>query len=92
MFYFGWAGWKPMTKAPKDAINITSVARMWSFSFQYENGKQSPDLVIPVNTPVKIKLVSLDVIHSLFIPAFRVKSDMVPGTEKMMWFLPQTSR
>jgi cytochrome c oxidase subunit II len=89
MFYYGWAGWKPMTKAPKDAINITSVARMWSFSFQYENGKQSPDLIIPVNTPVKIKLISLDVIHSLFIPAFRVKSDIVPGTEKMMWFLPE---
>jgi cytochrome c oxidase subunit 2 len=90
MFYYGWAGWKPMNKAPKDALNITSVARMWSFSFQYENGKQSPDLIIPVNTPVKLKLVSLDVIHSIFIPAFRVKSDMVPGREKMMWFLPQT--
>jgi cytochrome c oxidase subunit 2 len=89
MFYFGWAGWNPMTKAPKDALNITSVARMWSFSFKYENGKESPDLIIPVNTPVKINLVSLDVIHSLFIPAFRVKSDMIPGREKMMWFLPQ---
>ncbi len=90
MFYVGWEGWKPMTKAPKDAINVTSIARMWSFSFQYENGKQSPDLVIPINVPVKIKLISLDVLHSLYIPAFRVKSDMVPGTEKMMWFLPQT--
>jgi len=90
MFYYGWAGWKPMTKAPKDALNITSIARMWSFSFQYENGKKSPDLVIPVNTPVKIKLTSLDVLHSLYIPAFRVKSDIVPGAEKMMWFLPQT--
>jgi len=90
MFYYGWAGWKPMTRAPKDAMNITSVARMWSFSFIYENGKQSPDLIIPVNTPVKIKLISLDVIHSLFIPAFKVKSDMVPGREKMMWFMPQT--
>lgn len=89
MFYFGWAGWKPMTKAPKDALNITSVARMWSFSFEYKNGKQSPDLVVPVNTPIKINLISLDVIHSLYIPAFRVKSDMVPGREKMMWFLPQ---
>jgi cytochrome c oxidase subunit II len=89
MFYYGWAGWKPMTKPPKDAINITSTARMWSFTFQYENGKQSKDLIIPVNTPVKIKLVALDVIHSLFIPAFRIKSDMVPGREKMMWFLPQ---
>jgi cytochrome c oxidase subunit II len=89
MFYYGWAGWKPMTKAPKEALNITSVARMWSFSFIYDNGKQSPDLIIPVNTPVKLKLESLDVIHSLFIPAFRIKSDMIPGREKMMWFLPQ---
>src|SRR5450759_671293 len=47
MFYYGWAGWKPMTKAPKDAINITSTARMWNFSFLYENGKQSPDMNIP---------------------------------------------
>jgi cytochrome c oxidase subunit 2 len=90
MFYFGWEGWKPMNKPPKDAMSITSVARMWSFSFIYENGKQSPDLIVPVNTPVKINLVSLDVIHSLFIPAFRIKSDMVPGREKVMWFLPQT--
>jgi cytochrome c oxidase subunit II len=89
MFYFGWAGFNPMTKAPENALNVTSTARMWSFSFKYENGKESTDLIIPVNTPVKIKLVSLDVIHSLFIPAFRIKSDMIPGREKMMWFLPQ---
>jgi cytochrome c oxidase subunit II len=89
MFYYGWAGWKPMNKPPKDAMNITSIARMWSFSFLYENGRQSPDLIIPVNTPVKIKLTSLDVIHSLYIPAFRIKSDMVPGREKVMWFLPE---
>jgi len=89
MFYFGWAGWNPMTKAPKDAMIVTSTARMWSFSFRYENGKESKDLILPVNTPVKIKLVSIDVIHSLFIPAFKVKSDMIPGNDKMMWFLPQ---
>jgi cytochrome c oxidase subunit 2 len=89
MFYFGWAGWNPMTKTPKDAMNVTSIARMWSFSFKYENGKESKDLILPVNTPVIIKLVSIDVIHSLFIPAFRVKSDMIPGNDKTMWFLPQ---
>jgi cytochrome c oxidase subunit II len=89
MFYFGWAGFNPMTKAPKDSIKVTSVARMWNFSFKYENGKESKDLIIPVNVPVKINLVSLDVIHSLFIPAFRIKSDMVPGREKMMWFRPE---
>jgi len=90
MFYYGWQGWKPMNKPPANAMKITATARMWSFSFLYENGKQSPDLVVPVNTPVKINLVSLDVIHSLFIPAYRIKSDIVPGRKKVMWFIPQT--
>lgn len=86
MFYYGWAGYTPMNKIPDNAINITTVGRMWSFTFLYDNGKQSPDLVVPVNTPVNLKLVSLDVLHSVFIPEFRIKSDMVPGREKQMWF------
>jgi cytochrome c oxidase subunit 2 len=90
MFYFGWEGWKPMSKPPANAMNITATARMWSFSFLYDNGKESPDLIVPVNTPVKINLVSLDVIHSLFIPAYRIKSDIVPGRVKFMWFIPET--
>jgi len=89
MFYFGWVGWTPMTKPPKDSMNVTSVARMWNFTFIYGNGKQSPDLIIPVNKPVKINLISLDVLHSLFIPDFKVKTDITPGKEKFMWFLPQ---
>jgi cytochrome c oxidase subunit II len=90
MFYFGWEGWKPMSKPPANAMNITATARMWSFSFLYQNGKESPDLIVPVNSPVKINLVSLDVIHSLFIPAYRIKSDIVPGRVKFMWFIPET--
>lgn len=89
MFWFGWAGYLPMSKPPKDAFTVTSTARMWSFSFRYENGRESPDLIIPVNKPVKVKLVSLDVLHSFFIPEFRLKSDMVPGREKIAWFVPQ---
>ena len=88
MFYFGWAGWRPMKNPPKDAMEITSIARMWSFSFVYDNGKITDRLVIPVNQAIKINLVSVDVIHSLYIPAFRVKEDMVPGAEKWMWFRP----
>jgi cytochrome c oxidase subunit 2 len=89
MFYFGWEGWKPMNKPPKDAMTITTTARMWSFSFLYQNGKESTELVVPVGTPVKINLISVDVIHSLFIPAYRLKSDIVPGREKIMWFIPE---
>ncbi len=88
LFYFGWAGWKPMKTPPEGARRITSTARMWSFSFKYENGKVSDKLVIPVNEPVIIDLESVDVLHSLFIPAFRVKEDMVPGIPKQMWFSP----
>jgi cytochrome c oxidase subunit 2 len=87
MFWLGWSGWKPTTKPPKDAMNITCVARMWNFLFIYDNGKQSPDLIIPVNTAVRVNLVSVDVIHSLFIPEFRIKSDIVPGRTKFMWFI-----
>ena len=89
MFYFGWVGWKPMMKPPENAMVVTSIARMWNFSFVYENGKQSPDLIVPVNTPVKINLISLDVLHSLFIPDFRIKTDITPGNQKFMWFLPK---
>ncbi|MEZ5070576.1 MAG: cytochrome c oxidase subunit II [Bacteroidales bacterium] len=90
MFYFGWMGWRPMTHPPDDAMRVTAVARMWKFSFQYDNGKVSDSLMVPVNEPVVLDLVALDVLHSLYIPAFRVKEDMVPGTQKDMWFIPGT--
>jgi len=88
MFHYGWVGWKTLNKPPKDAMTVTSIARMWNFSFIYGNGRQSPELYVPVNTPVKLNITSLDVIHSLFIPAFRIKSDMIPGRQKEMWFIP----
>jgi cytochrome c oxidase subunit 2 len=79
MFYYGWAGWKPMTKAPKDSLEVTVYGRMWNFNYQYQNGLRTDTLFLPVNKPVKLNLVAEDVLHSLYIPAFRVKQDMVPG-------------
>ena len=89
LFYFGWAGWKPMMTPPDDAMEIKAIARMWKFQFVYENGKVTDTLYVPVNQPVVLDLVALDVIHSLYIPAFRVKEDMVPGMKKDMWFRAQ---
>ncbi len=90
MFYYGWAGWKPMNNPPKDSYEITVYARMWNFTFEYENGKRTDTLMLPKDRPVKLNLVALDVIHSLYIPAFRVKKDMVPGRKgNFMWFEPQ---
>jgi cytochrome c oxidase subunit II len=90
MFYYGWAGWKPMQTAPKDAMEVTVYARMWNFSYEYENGKRTDTLYLPKDKPVKLNLKAMDVLHSLYIPAFRVKQDMVPNKENnFMWFEPQ---
>jgi cytochrome c oxidase subunit 2 len=90
MFYFGWMGWRPMTKPPDDAMRVKAIARMWNFKFEYPNGKLTDSLYVPIGEPVILDLVALDVLHSLYIPAFRVKEDMVPGQDKVMWFIPGT--
>jgi len=90
MFYFGWAGWNPMRKAPDNAVNITVYGRMWNFLFEYENGTKTDTLFLPEGKAVKLNLVALDVLHSFYIPAFRVKQDMVPNMKNnSMWFIAQ---
>ncbi|MEI6173021.1 MAG: cytochrome c oxidase subunit II [Bacteroidota bacterium] len=89
MFYYGYIAFSPMRTAPKDAIPVTVIARMWNWTFEYEGGKQSPDLVVPLNKAVRLNLHSEDVIHSLYIPAFRIKEDVVPGKNNFMWFIAQ---
>ncbi len=88
MFYFGWVGFAPMRKVPADAMPVKVVGRMWSWEFDYGNGKISKELVVPYNRNVKLNLVSADVNHSLFIPAFRVKEDVIPGYNNYLWFRP----
>jgi cytochrome c oxidase subunit 2 len=88
MFYYGWIGWTPLySAAPKNAIPIKTVGRMWKWSFEYENGKRTDTLFIPQGKPVALDLVSMDVIHSFYIPAFRVKMDVIPGKKMKVWFI-----
>ena len=89
MFYFGYVAFSPQRNVPKDAMPVTVISKMWAWSFEYEGGKESDVLVVPLNKPVKLNLTSLDVIHSLYIPAFRIKEDCVPGKENYMWFIGQ---
>jgi cytochrome c oxidase subunit 2 len=89
MFYYGWVGWKPMKEPPKDSFPIQVTARMWNFMFSYENGKKTDTLFVPMDRPVKLNLEALDVIHSLYIPAFRIKQDIVPGKDQFAWFIAQ---
>ena len=89
MFYYGYVAFSPMRNVPSDAIPITVIGKMWVWNFEYEGGKQSPVLVVPLNKAVKLNLHSDDVIHSLYIPAFRIKEDVVPGKNNYMWFIAQ---
>jgi cytochrome c oxidase subunit II len=89
MFYFGWMGYKPMRTIPKDAIPIKVYAQMWNWSFEYANGKISDTLVIPEDKAVSLDMTSRDVLHSFYIPAFRVKEDVVPGKANKLWFIGQ---
>jgi cytochrome c oxidase subunit II len=87
MFYYGYIGWAPMKRIPSEGIEITANARMWSFSFRYDNGRITDKLYVPRDTAIILNLNAVDVIHSLYIPAFRVKEDMVPGLKNnRMWF------
>ena len=86
MFYYGWSGWRFQKDAPDDAMSVKAIARMWSFSFQYENGKITDTLYVPKDKAVKLDLIAQDVLHSLYIPAFRLKQDMVPGKKDIVWF------
>jgi len=86
MFAYGWTGFKFMRRVPPDAMNVKVTARMWSWLFEYENGRKDTVLRVPVGKPVKILLHSEDVIHSFYVPAFRVKEDAVPRMETYLWF------
>jgi cytochrome c oxidase subunit 2 len=89
MFYYGYVAFSPQRIVPNGAIPITVIGKMWTWTFEYEGGKQSPILVVPLNKAVKLNLHSDDVIHSLYIPAFRIKEDVVPGKNNYMWFIAQ---
>ena len=85
LFWTGWTSFKAMRTIPEGAMTVGVEGRMWSWRFTYENGKTSKELVVPVNTPVKLALTSKDVIHSFYVPAMRVKWDLVPGMDSDAW-------
>lgn len=89
MFYYGWYGYKKMTAAPKDSFTIDVTGRMWKWEFNYPNGLKTDTLVVPLNKPIKLNLNSLDVNHSFFIPAFRIKKDVIPNKNNSIWFIGQ---
>lgn len=86
MFWYGWVNFKAMRTVPEKAFNVNVTARMWSWSFEYPDGFKTTTLMVPAGRPVNLDIISEDVLHSLFIPAFKIKEDAVPGMHTRLWF------
>ncbi|MDB4956806.1 MAG: Cytochrome c oxidase polypeptide [Myxococcales bacterium] len=83
----GFTQFRDIRTTPPGAIRVHVVAKQWMWQFVYPNGMNSEDeLRIPVGQPVEVLLTSRDVIHSFFVPAFRVKQDVLPGRVTSLWF------
>ncbi|MBV9127785.1 MAG: cytochrome c oxidase subunit II [Verrucomicrobia bacterium] len=86
---FGWGAglYVHMKTPPEDAQEIYVVGKQWMWRLQHPEGKREINaLHVPVGRTVKLMITSEDVIHSFFIPVFRVKQDAVPGRYTMEWF------
>lgn len=96
LIVFGW-GYQIFTNqrvVPDDAYEVNVTAQKWAWQFTYENGARSNGkLHVPADRPVKLVMSSKDVIHSFYVPDYRLKQDVVPGRYTEMWFnAPDTSR
>jgi cytochrome c oxidase subunit 2 len=89
MFTWGSSLYIANSRVPDQAMNIAVVGRQWMWKIQHPNGRREiNELHVPLGQPVRLTLASQDVIHSFYIPAFRVKQDVVPGRYLTMWFQP----
>jgi cytochrome c oxidase subunit II len=89
MFGWGAAVYVDYRHAPQDTLDIYMVGKQWMWKAQQPNGRREiNELHVPVGRDIKVILASEDVIHDFFVPAFRVKMDVVPGHYNTMWFRP----
>ncbi len=86
MFYYGFIGYKEYRNVPDDALEINVAARMWDWDFVYDNGVNLDTLYVPVNQSIKLNMISMDVNHYFYVPAFRIKQDVIGGSSNYIVF------
>ena len=86
IFWWGFQGFMEMSVPPSNGREILVTAEKWKFTFTYPNGYVDGDLHVPQGENILLTLHSTDVIHSFFVPAFRLKRDVVPGRYHKAWF------
>src|SRR5581483_4533987 len=87
LFTWGAMAYFDIERAPKNALRIDVVGKQWMWKLQHAEGKREIDeLHVPVGQTVLLTMTSQDVIHSFYVPAFRVKQDVLPGRYTTEWF------
>jgi len=89
MFFVGYRGFLFMRDVPEGAMVVQVTGRQWAWSFFYpEERINTSEMAVPVNVPVKVELTAPpeDVLHSFYLPEFRVKEDVLPGRDTYLWF------
>ncbi|MBE0496768.1 MAG: cytochrome c oxidase subunit II [Campylobacterales bacterium] len=88
MFYYGYTSLKVMREIPEDNLHVKVTGQMWFWTHEYPNGKVTNDLYVPVGVNIKLDIGAKlnDVLHSYYVPAFRIKQDAVPGKVYSAWF------
>lgn len=85
-----WSLWNDYRRVPENAYEINVEGAMWSWHFTYPEGVETyNELRVPAGTPVVVRMTSKDVVHSFFLPEFRVKEDLMPGRITYLWFYPE---
>lgn len=89
MFVMGFKAWMDMNVPPADSMEVRVKGQKWSWAYEYPAyGIETTELKVPKGQPVRFVMSSTDVLHSFFIPAFRIKKDVVPGRYTVVWAEP----
>ena len=89
IFVWGASVFFAMARPPDETLNIYAVGKQWMWKFQHLDGQREiNELHVPLGRPVKMIMTSEDVIHDFFVPAFRIKADVIPGRFTQVWFQP----
>jgi cytochrome c oxidase subunit 2 len=89
MFFWAASVYYSMGSPPPDTLDVYVVGKQWMFKFQHLGGQREIDeLHVPVGRAVKLTMTSEDVIHDFYVPAFRMKADVLPGRYTTIWFTP----
>ena len=88
MFVLGMQTYLDLRTSPANSYDVNVTAQKWSWTFQHPAFAvtEAAELTVPANRPVRLLMSSQDVLHSLFVPAFRVKQDVIPGRYSSLWF------